>query len=258
MRLACTTGRQACRHEPGSERDSGPTQTLGILTIVAIVAQRNNQPPWRSTDKVSTCRSVCPALCRLGYAPSTLHTPDTAKDGELTGNNNDCNITKSSINTDLDSIVDTYSIPGTMYSTPYKQDDNNHSEDTSFSDTWEYIYSDWLEDNSSSYGPDMYNEEIIFETSTSHTDHHSPLEYVAEVTISDYGESLWDSAWNTGTIDWFNNPSEMCHYLYQDTLTLSRGHACNKSMSESSLDTVPKQVILMDHITATKFVFVIC
>ena len=73
MRLACTTGRQACRREPGSERDSGPTQALGILTIVAVVAQRDNQPPWRSTDKISTCRRVRPALCRLGYAPSTLH-----------------------------------------------------------------------------------------------------------------------------------------------------------------------------------------
>ena len=73
MRLACTTGRQACRREPGSERDSGPTQALGILTIVAVVAQRDNQPPWRSTDKVCTCWRVCPALCRLGYAPSTLH-----------------------------------------------------------------------------------------------------------------------------------------------------------------------------------------
>ena len=73
MRLACTTGRQACRREPGSERDSGPTQALGILTIVAVVAQRDNQPPWRSTDEISTCRSVCPALSRLGYAPSTLH-----------------------------------------------------------------------------------------------------------------------------------------------------------------------------------------
>ena len=73
MRLACTTGRQACRREPGSERDSGPTQALGILTIVAVVAQRDNQPPWRSTDKIPTCWRVRPALCRPGYAPSTLH-----------------------------------------------------------------------------------------------------------------------------------------------------------------------------------------
>ena len=73
MRLACTTGRQACRREPGSERDSGPTQALGILTIVATVAQHDNQPPWRSTDKISTCRRVRLALSRLGYAPSTLH-----------------------------------------------------------------------------------------------------------------------------------------------------------------------------------------
>ena len=52
---------------------SDPAQTLWNLTIVAVVAQRDNQPPWQSTDKVSTCRRVCPALCRLGYAPSSLH-----------------------------------------------------------------------------------------------------------------------------------------------------------------------------------------
>ena len=137
---------------------------------------------------------ICQQMGSQQLPQVTLSLLTQQKMGELTGNNNDCNITKSSINTDLDSIVDTYSTPGTMYSTPYKQDDNNHSEDTSFSDTWEYIYSNWLEDDSSSYGPDMYDEEIISETSTSHTGHHSPSEYVAEVTISDYGESLWDSA----------------------------------------------------------------
>jgi len=173
--------------------------------------------------------------CQTPLFPSHIVTSDTEEDGE----EHSCN--KFSIDKNLDSAVAKCSTPVTTCSTLYEQDNGICDEDTNFSDTWECIYSDWLEDKSASHDLDVYDNEIIFETPTSPTENHNPSED-GEISTADYGESLWDHAWNTASYEWFNNPLEIDWYLYQD----NKANVCNNDIDDDIDKTLSRQLFIVD------------